>query len=268
MTLPVFFGNDVTAKLADVHPGDTLILGGDEGRHAAKVKRMMEGEKLDLVDGRGMRVRCQVAHTGSTTLTLTVRDIITEPAPATRLILIQALAKGGRDEQAIESATEIGVDAVIPWQANRSIVKWVAAKKEKAHAKWEALLQTAAKQSRRAWLPTVEDVCDSPALARWIDQQCARGALVYIAHEEAAHTLHEDLCSRAWSSFAPTGQEFAQAPGTIAVIVGPEGGISPEEHQAFIDSGAQEILLGPHVLRSSSAGACALTLISAALGRW
>lgn len=290
MTLPVFLGTETRPSLDEVRPGSLVTLGGDEGRHAAKVRRMSIGEWLDIVDGHGLRIRGVITDVASSQVCVRVEDRIEEPTPRTRLVLIQALAKGGRDEQAIESATEIGVDAVIPWQSDRSIVKWLGVKSEKGVNKWESVLTAAAKQSRRSHIPSVHKPLDSRALGQWISQVCADGGIVYLAHEGAVRRLSEDLRLREWSHLARRGgDEFAveagvpnpvdaeriegalvaeTPPGYLAVIIGPEGGLTDAERELFTSKGAIEVLLGPHVLRSSSAGSCALTLMSAAIGRW
>lgn len=271
MTLPVFLGHDTRPLLGETRVGMTCTLSGDEGRHAAKVRRMTVGEELDVVDGSGLRVRGVITGTGASSVTLEVRQVIREEAPACRLVLVQALAKGGRDEQAIESATEIGVDAVIPWQSQRSIVKWSGSKADKARAKWESVVVAAAKQSRRSWVPQVEGVRDSRALAQWVARVSAEGGVVFVAHEAASRSMREDLSERAWSVWGSGGQsgvDQCDLPPVVGVIVGPEGGITDEERDVFRQAGAVEVLLGPHVLRSSSAGCAALTLVSAAVGRW
>lgn len=264
MTLPVFIGLETQPPLVEVSVGDVVDLLGEEGRHAAKVRRLQVGEWLDIVDGCGLRLRGEVTAVASSSLRMRVCERVLEGAPCPKLVLVQALAKGGRDEQAIEAATEIGVDAVVPWQAQRSIVKWVGAKADKARAKWESVVVAAAKQSRRSWLPQVMSVHDSRALAAWVRGVCADGGLVYIAHEAGRATLSADLRDRDWLG----GGSASQMPSVIGVIVGPEGGISDEERELFAAAGGVEILLGPHVLRSSSAGCAALTLVSAATGRW
>lgn len=258
MTLPVFLGHEATPALDTLRVGDSVELSGDEGRHAANVRRLQVGERLDLVNGRGLRVRGVVDTVGGSALTLRVEAVTNEAPPAPTLILVQALAKGGRDEQAVESATEIGVDRVLPWQANRSIVKWAGSKAERARAKWEALTEAAAKQSRRAWVPAVEPVTDSKALAQWVEQLVSDGGICFVCHEEGSDPLAAHLRDHAQVREATS----------IAVIVGPEGGIDEGELAALRRAGAAVVLLGPHVLRSSSAGAAALTLLSAATGRW
>lgn len=259
MTLPVFLGHETSPVLDQVKVGESLTLHGDEARHAVKVKRLTPGEGVDIVNGCGLRVRGTVSAAQGMTMIISVDAIMTEEAPRPRLTLIQALAKGGRDEQAIEQATEVGVDHVIAWQARRSIVKWVGAKAVKALGKWGGVVEAAAKQSRRAWVPEVEGPCDSVALTRWISQVIAGGGIVFIAHEEGVDGLANQL--------RQLGDRLCEV-NDIAVIVGPEGGITSEELADFQQAGARVVLLGPHVMRSSSAGAAALTLISAAIGRW
>lgn len=280
MTLPVFLGDDAIPALAQLQAGDSFTLGGHEGRHAVKVKRLSPGEGVDVVDGRGLRVRGTVTEASGSTMTVEVGEVIAESFPTTRLTLIQALAKGGRDEQAIEMATEIGVDQVIAWQAGRSIVKWAGPKAVKALGKWHSMVLAAAKQSRRAFIPSVEGPFDSQALTAWIAKVSSRGGVVFIAHEEGKRSLAAELASRGWmgarvqvardSAEQGNGGEVEASafPEEVAVVVGPEGGISPDELAAFSQAGACVVLLGPYVMRSSSAGSAALTLISAAMGRW
>ncbi len=274
MTLPVFLAHECVPAIEAASIGDKITLGGDEGRHAAKVKRITVGERLDLVNGSGLRVRGSVSDAQPNTITVTVEERWQEKTPSPRLTLVQALAKGGRDEQAIEMATEIGVDQILAWQASRSIVKWAGSKSAKALGKWESILQAAAKQSRRAYVPTAQGPYDSKKLAAWIGAICAEGGVVFIAHEEGTRSLVDELAARGWRGRARGGEHahseasLAELPAEIAVVVGPEGGISPEELTAFAEAGATVVLLGPHVLRSSSAGSTALTLISAATGRW
>ena len=90
-------------------------------------------------------------------------ELAVEPQPGIRLVLVQALAKGDRDELATETATELGIDAVIPWQSERSIVRWKGDRAAKAHAKWQSVVTAAAKQARRAWIPEVRSVVDTGA---------------------------------------------------------------------------------------------------------
>lgn len=259
MTRPAFYFSDPVSELSQAQPGEVLRLGGEEGRHAATVRRIREGEGLDLVDGYGTRALCEVVSADKQGLDCRLLSLEQEAAPLVRLILVQALAKGGRDEQAIEICTEIGIDGVIPWQSDRTIVRWTGPKAKKGRAKWENTVRAAAKQARRAWLPLVEDVVDSRGLLNGIETLICQGGRALICHEEAIETLSEHLRTHPLAECEPGSK--------IWIIVGPEGGISPEETSAFQQAGAELIGLGRNVLRSSTAGAVCATLLSAALNR-
>ncbi|HET8778991.1 MAG TPA: RNA methyltransferase PUA domain-containing protein, partial [Agromyces sp.] len=111
---------DESLELARLAPGVTLTLSGDEARHAVTVARVRVGERIAIGDGRGVLVHGTVASTGQRELTLEAEEIVVVEAPSPRLVLVQALAKGDRDELAVQAATELGVDGVIPWAAARS----------------------------------------------------------------------------------------------------------------------------------------------------
>ncbi|UPO78343.1 16S rRNA (uracil(1498)-N(3))-methyltransferase [Arthrobacter sp. Helios] len=260
MTNPIFFGDP--EQVAAAVPGAVFSLTGPEARHAVAVKRLAPGEDVDIVDGGGLRLRGTVRSADPSLLEVEVREVETEPAAGQELILVQALAKGDRDEQAIEAATELGVDTVIPWQSERSIVRWRAEKAAKGRAKWQAVVTSAAKQSRRSRLPQVLDVTDSRALPA----RLAGVDLVLVLHEEADAPFAQAVESIRRGQ--PAGSADEGHPVSIAVIVGPEGGISPAELDALRAAGATAVRLGPHVLRSSSAGPAALVLLNHLLGRW
>lgn len=147
MTLPVYVDPDLSAACV----GETIRLDGDEARHAATVRRTRVGERIDIVNGKGLRATITVTDVAKSSLVGTVEHVANDPAHNPQITLVQALAKGGRDEQAVETATEYGADAFIPWQAERSIVSWSdPAKARKGVGRWEATAQSAAKQSRRS----------------------------------------------------------------------------------------------------------------------
>jgi 16S rRNA (uracil1498-N3)-methyltransferase len=246
VTLPLFLV--APERLAGVRAGGSVVLDGPEGRHAATVRRIGVGESVLLSDGRGTRATAEVLAAGKAELELTVTAVEEDPEPALRLVLVQALAKADRDDQAIESATELGVDEVVPWQAVRSIVVWRGDRASKALRKWESVVTAAAKQSRRSRVPVVAEPVGQGALVERI-----RGsALALVLHEDATTPL--------------AGQTLPDS-GDVLVVVGPEGGISPEELAAFEEAGAVPVRLGSTVLRSSSAGPAALAVLSAA-SRW
>ena len=262
MTRPVFLGEDLRPDPASVRVGDRVTLAGAEGRHAAFVRRIGAGEWVDVVDGAGLRLTCEVAGADKSSLSLVVREVLQEERPVPEIVLVQALAKGGRDEAAVEICTEIGIDRVIPWASQRAIVQWKGPKADKGRAKWEGVARAAAKQSRRAFVPTVEGMMDSRELTSWVASLTDEAGVAFVCHEEASESLGAAL-----ASLQEAGAD-ASLPPRVALIVGPEGGIGPEETGALVDAGARMIGLGSNVLRSSTAGAVALTLIRAAAGAY
>src|ERR687894_1105536 len=160
-SLPVFLAGQLPPE------GTETILDGPEGRHAATVRRLRAGERLMLSDGRGGLAVCEVLDTGRDQLRLWVLHRRTEPAPALRVTLAQALVKGERGELAVELATEAGVDAVLPWRASRCVARWEAGPRgDRALARWRTTAREAAKQARRPWLPAGEEPVTTAALAQ------------------------------------------------------------------------------------------------------
>ena len=251
MSAPVFLAEPGTLDgLAD---GATYLLDGTEGRHAGVVQRRAPGERVDVVDGAGVRLLGVVGAVTADGVLVHVQERVVEPDPAVALVLVQALAKGDRDEMAIEAATEVGVDVVVPWQAERSIVVWRGERAAKSRARWLGTVRAAAKQSRRARVPRVEVALDSRGLTDRVRAVVAAGGAALVLHEDASEPL------------AGTG---LPATGECLVVVGPEGGIGDGELGRLVEAGARAVRLGPHVLRTSTAGPVALAMLAERLGRW
>jgi 16S rRNA (uracil1498-N3)-methyltransferase len=236
-----------------VPPGDlatgTLTLAGPEGRHAATVRRLRPGERADLGDGAGTLAEAVVTSVGKDSVTLDIRAVHAVPPPQPRLAVAQALPKGDRGELAVELMTEVGVDEVIPWAAERSIIRWQAERGAKALARWRSTAREAAKQSRRAWLPEITALTATAAVA----ERVSAAARAIVLEADAPARLHE----------VPLPET-----GEVLLLVGPEGGISPAERTALRESGAIEARLGPTVLRTSTAGAAAAAVLLSRTGRW
>ena len=252
MTAPVF--HTLREQLAGAA---TVRLGGPEGRHAALVRRLQPGEPVDLTDGQGLVAHCVVLRTAGSELDLEVLETFEEHSPNPRLTVVQALAKGDRGETAVETMTEIGVDVIVPWSASRSITQWKADRGAKSLEKWRSTAREAAKQSRRAWWPTVTEPLTTPKVAKLL----AAATLPIILHEEAEPAL-------AAVDLNPSKPDSSDEVTDIVLVVGPEGGISPEELAQFADAGAKPHRMGPTVLRTSTAGTAAAAVLLARSGRW
>ncbi|HYJ75455.1 MAG TPA: 16S rRNA (uracil(1498)-N(3))-methyltransferase [Kineosporiaceae bacterium] len=250
MTAPLYLLEP--AALAGVAVGSLLVLDGDEGHHAATVRRTRPGETLLVASGEGLLARGVVEDVAARSVRLRVEAVANVEVPAPRLVLVQALAKGGRDELAIETATELGVDAVVPWQAARSVVVWSGERGERSRRRWGTTVRAAAKQSRRAIVPQVRPTVTTAQLAA----SAGATAAVLVLHEDAPTPLTAVPLPEAGSD------------GEVLVVVGPEGGITEAELEQLAAAGGVAVRLGPTVLRSSSAGPAALAVLSARLRRW
>ncbi|GLW93667.1 16S rRNA (uracil(1498)-N(3))-methyltransferase [Actinokineospora globicatena] len=227
-----------------------FTLDGPEGRHAAAVRRLRAGERLLVGDGAGSVAECVVTAAAKDSLDVVIERRWTEPPPDLRVVLVQALVKGDRGELAVELATEAGVDAVVPWRASRCVAKWEDGPRgEKALARWRSTAREAAKQARRPWVP---DVLDPVGQAGLLDLVRA-SALTLVLEAHLATRL---------------AQVRLPESGDLVLVVGPEGGISPDELTALEQAGATAVRLGPAVLRTSTAAAVALGALGALTARW
>lgn len=243
MSAPVFLAD---GELLDA---DRVTLAGPEGRHAAAVRRLKPGERVDLTDGQGTVAGCVVVAAGRDTLDLEVTERRHDPPPDPRIVVVQALPKGDRGELAVEMMTEVGVDTIVPWSAARCITQWRPERKDKALGRWRSTAREAAKQARRSWLPEVTDL----ATTAHITELGASAALFVVLHE---------------SFTTPIGELLLPTTGEIVVVVGPEGGLTDDELARFDAVGGRATLLGPTVLRTSTAGVAAAAVILSRCGRW
>jgi 16S rRNA (uracil1498-N3)-methyltransferase len=238
---------DESLDLAAVEPGAHVELRGDEARHAVAVSRIRRGERIAIGDGHGAIVHGVVTSTGQRELVLEAEEILVEEAPALRITLVQALAKGDRDELAVQAATELGVDAIVPWAAARSVSRWEGQKAEKGRQRWGAIVREAVKQSIRSRLPKVAAIATTAELPERL------AGMRMLLLEPTATTALSDL--------RPDDRD-------LALVVGPEGGIAPAELERLVAAGGESVRLGASVLRTSTAGPAAIAVLNTALGRW
>lgn len=243
MTLPVFLADAV----AGASVGSVLVLEGDEGRHAATVKRIRAGERVVLTDGAGTTATCSVTEAAKSSLVLRVDDIAVAERAHPVVTVVQAIPKGDRGELAVEVLTEIDVDRIVPWAASRSVALWRGDRIAKGLAKWRATAREATKQARRGWLPEIGDLASTADVVE------------LIGSVDLAVVLHED-------AELPLADLDLTGIGSIVVVVGPEGGISDEELAAF--ASAKVVKLGSSVLRTSTAGVAAVAALLSRTDRW
>ena len=237
---PLFLVDELPEDLAD---GGEFRVDGPEGRHAVGVLRLAPGEPVRVGDGRGTVVDGVVLAGNRDGLTVQVRSRVEVPPPQPEFVLVQALPKGDRGPLAVELATELGVDRIVPWTAARCVTQWRDDRVDKGLARWRSAARTATKQSRRSRLPEVTE----PMSTRQVCGLLADTDLAFVLHEKARRPLSELA---------------VPAEGTVAVVVGPEGGLTDGEVVALRAAGAHAVRLGQEVLRTSTAGAAALAALS------
>ncbi|MDA4108207.1 16S rRNA (uracil(1498)-N(3))-methyltransferase [Mycolicibacterium holsaticum] len=231
--------------------GETVVVDGDDGFHAANVRRIRAGERLALSDGAGELAHCVVEEAAKARLTARVLERRFVPPPSPTVTVVQAIPKSDRAELAVELATEAGADAFLAWQAARCVARWDgAAKVDKGLRRWGAVVRSAARQSRRAHIPQVGAVVSTAEL---VERLGTRDAVALVLHESATRPL--------------TDVPVADA-GAVYLVVGPEGGITDDEVAALSGAGATPVRLGPTVLRTSTAAAVALGALGVLTGRW
>jgi 16S rRNA (uracil1498-N3)-methyltransferase len=250
---------------------DVVVLGGAEGRHAAVVRRLRPGERVDVGDGSGLVAECVVASQpgpdrpgpgrlgpgqpgpdrlgpgrpgGELELMVTARREVPRPEPL--ITVVQAIPKGDRGELAVEEMTEVGVDRIVPWAAARCVPVW---RDGRGVARWRSRAREAAKQAARAWIPEVAD----PVSTEQAAGLAGRAAVAFVLDPAAG---------------APLAGAEVPPSGTVLVVIGPEGGITGEENAAFRAAGAIACRLGPSVLRTSTAGAVASAVLLSRTARW
>lgn len=243
MTLPVFA---VDSRALDA---DTIEVDGEEGHHATAVRRIRAGERILLTDGFGRGAQCVVRTTAKGSLVAEVVERRVEEEASPRVVVVQALIKGDSGERAVDLMTQVGVDAVVPWAAARSVVSWGGERGVRAHRRWRGAAREAGKQARRLRFPVVEPVHSTAEVCGVV----SAAAAAVVLHEAAAASI---------------GNAPVPADGVLAIVVGPEGGLTDDELAGFAEVGALPVLLGPSVLRASAAGAVAAAVLLSRSSRW
>ncbi len=249
MTHPLFYSDHVVG----IGVGEVVYLDAAASGHAIRSQRLNVDDAVLVSDGAGTLAEGVIEAADPQRTGIRVSQVTLQYPPSVRINLVQALAKGDRDLLAAEMATELGVDRVTPWQAQRSIVRLRKERTEKMRSKWRLKLQAAAQQSRRAFIPRLGEALVADQIATLHDP--ARGDHIVVLHEGGVTNINQAVSTMA-------GVE------TIHVVVGPEGGVTPEELAAIQEVGGSAVKLGANVLRASTAGPAAIVLLNQIFNRW
>ncbi|MBD8505622.1 16S rRNA (uracil(1498)-N(3))-methyltransferase [Hoyosella sp. G463] len=235
------------------HNGGLVVLAGPEGHHAATVRRMRVGEELVLTDGTGGTARGIVERTAKDLVEIRVTERAQVPPHGPRITIVQALPKSERSELAVELVTEAGADVIVPWSASRCVARWDGLKMKKGVDKWRKTAFAAAKQARRTHFPEVRDQHSSRQVVELIEATVGAGGIALVLHESSMRHINDIPLAEA---------------SELLLVIGPEGGVAPEELDLFVGAGARCALLGPTVLRTSTAGAVALGALGVLTSKW
>jgi 16S rRNA (uracil1498-N3)-methyltransferase len=237
--LSLFFVTDLPTQVDQVYQFE-----GDDALHAIRVLRIGTGEIFNLSDGAGNWSRVQVLSVGKKSAEVRVLESGFQEELPVSFTIIQAIPKGDRIKETIELCTEGGADQIVMWKAARSI-----GKSDDKIEKLQITAREASKQSRRFRIPKVFGV----ATTNYVIDEIAKSDLVIVFHESATQKVSELV--------KPGAQK-------VAIIIGPEGGLTDEEVDLFAASGAKVALMGRPVLRSAHAGLAALSAVNTALSVW
>ena len=235
----------------EISEGGTLTISGDEAHHIARVARHRVGEEILISDGAGSRARVEIIRIDRENVDVQIIQKVVSETPRVALHLVQALPKSDRAHECIELLVAAGVDEITPWSAERSIAKWDP---ENSPEKWRNWIRAAVKQTRRDRIPRVNPMVEKPYL------KSSEQELVLAFDEAATDVLNQEFIENFDTDIA----EIAR----ITIVIGPEGGLSPEELADLSRSGAKILRLGTPVLRSAHAGAIALAAIQSTLSIW
>lgn len=225
-----------------------ITLSGDDARHLVVVRRAKEGDLFYASDGEGLLMLARMTSLAPLVTGEVTEEIrIAKPAPA--LTVYQALAKGRSVDTAIEKLVEVGVDRIVVFEAGRSVPRWDGARQSRALQRWRSIARGAAKQSRRAWLPEV----GGPVSLGEVVKEVRNVAVALVAYGNAQLRMREAIAGT--------------IEGEIALVCGPEGGLSLEEIGVLEGAGARGVSMGPQVLRTETASVVAATLVLHHLGR-
>ena len=237
--LTLFFVDDLPTVA-----GSQYEFNNDDALHAIRVLRMKSGDLFNLSDGKGSWSHVEAVEVHKKHMTVQVLKSGYQEPLDTHFTVIQAIPKGDRIKETIELCTEGGADRIVMWKASRSIGK-SDDKIEKLHI----TAREASKQSRRFRIPEVIGVAASNAVV----DQIAQADLAIVFHESATMKLSQIV-----------------VPGykKVAIIIGPEGGLTDDEIDTFASAGAKVALMGRPILRSAHAGLAALSAVNTALSVW
>ncbi len=221
--------------------GDRAYLHGDDVKHILKVLRLGLGDTVTLCDGLGYDYEARLVEADKDRLAFAILEkSVCENEPNCRVTLYQGLPKAGKMELILQKCVELGVDKIVPFAAQRSVVRLGAKEAQQKCERYRRIAYEAAKQARRGMVPQVGDVLQLMKL------DLAAYDLLLIAYEEERE--------RTLKSALRAAKERKEELKSVGVIVGPEGGLTADEVAFAVSQGGESISLGKRILRTETAG--------------
>jgi 16S rRNA (uracil1498-N3)-methyltransferase len=245
MSLPRFFVSSILEPSSASF--DVPLSAAD--LHHANVIRLAKGEHIVLVDSSNTAREYKICELDASHMCAEfVREVEGECLP--HVTLFQGVSKGERMDFVMRHVTEVGISAIVPLFSSRCIVKLDEKKRASRMERWEKIVRSAAEQSGRSIIPELK----SPVNSREACELFAEYDRVLLAYEEVRNARLRDSL------------EGISSTNKVAIIIGPEGGFSPEEDEMFVSCGAVHFGLGDTILRTETAGLVASSLVLYELG--
>ena len=246
--MPRFF---VDSTLA---PGLVVALPDEVARHV-QVLRLQAEDALTLFNGQGGQYAARLVELGRRNALVEIGAFdAVEAEPPYRITLAQGIAGGDKMDWLVEKAVELGVARIAPLVAARGVVRPSADRASRRHAHWQGVVRAACEQCGRNRVPQIEPACD---LSKWLD------ALPVAMEPGAVRLMLSPRASVPFDTLPSTAPN-----GDVTLLIGPEGGLSPEEEEAAVARGFSALSLGPRVLRTETAGMAVLAALAARWGGW
>lgn len=242
-------GEDSGQRGPALQPGAVVEITGSDAEHMARVLRCVPGDRVVLCDGNGLDYAAELVAV--TTARVSARVLSSAPSrgePPVFLTLLQGVPKADKMDLIVQKAVEAGVSRIVPVFTARTVVAWDEAKAEARRRRWQRIAYEAAKQAQRGRVPEVtRAVALLDVLGTLGEQADQRGHLIVPWEEAGAQGLRAVL--------------RGLKPGSVTVLIGPEGGLTPAEVSAAEGHGAHIVTLGPRILRTETAGLVAASII-------
>ncbi|PYZ94241.1 16S rRNA (uracil(1498)-N(3))-methyltransferase [Salipaludibacillus keqinensis] len=228
-----------------------VIIEGEDSKHITRVMRMSTGDHIICCDNETACYLCEIRNVLTDSVEAkVVKSLDKDSELPIQVTIAHGLPKGDKFELVIQKGTELGAASFIPFQAERSIVKWDTKKEKKKLDRWNKISKEASEQSHRHYVPRVYGA----QTIKQLIQHFHSYSYVILAYEEDAKNDEK-------SRFHQTLSQMKES-DTLLILVGPEGGFSDREVEMMVKAGAISCALGPRILRSETAPLYALAAIS------